>query len=164
MGEGTSIKDIKNAVKAARDAIAKGKNSEFLTKRQKETLEIIDQILEDRVKTLDFRQKLKGVQSDESPLDTFNLDKMLRENKLEFRNLMDAIKLLREGTPLSSLEPQSSSNIASLPSKDIFFLGQNGNNLSPVNNIGGKNTIAMVSDNPLRQVMLQRQVNQLITT
>ena len=147
-------------------AIAKGKNSEFLTKRQKETLEIIDQILEDRVKTLDFRQKLKGPQLEsESPLDTFNLDKMLRENKLEFRNLMDAIKLLREGTPLSSLEPSSSSNIASLPSKDIFFLGQNGNNLSPVNNIGGKNTIAMIrSDNPLRQLMLERQVNQLITT
>ena len=116
MGEGTSIKDIKNAVRAARDAIAKGKNSEFLTKRQKETLEIIDQILEDRVKTLDFRQKLKGPQiGTDSPLDEFNLDKMLRENKLEFRNLLDALKLLREGTPLSSnLEPSFSSNIASI--------------------------------------------------
>ena len=168
LGEGATIKDIKNAVKAARDAIKEGKQLGSLSRGQKASLDIIDQILEERIKVLDKRQQLKGVQiGSESPLESVNLEKLFRESKegATFRKLMDALKLLREGTPLSSLEPPSSSNIASLPSKDIFFLGQNGNNLSPVNNIGGKNTIAMIrSDNPLRQLMLERQVNQLITT
>jgi len=170
MPEGTTIKDIKNAVKAARDTIAsmRAKKSNILTKGEKASLDIIDQILEERIKVLDKRQELKGVQINKDlPFDSTNLEKLFRESKegATFRKLMDALKLLREGTPLSSLEPSSSSNIASLPSKDIFFLGQNGNNLSPVNNSGGNSTIAVLkTENPLRQVMSIRQVNQLITT
>ena len=169
LGEGATIKDIKNAVKAARQAIKEGKELKSLSRGQKATLDIIDQILQERINVLDTRQKLKGPQiGTEFPLEDFNLEKLFRESKegATFRKLQEALELIKKGDKVSSnLERPFSSDIASVPSETILLLGNQGNNTPPSPQIDSGTTIVLGGvPNILNTIMFERQIRQSFTT